>query len=45
MSATTIEQIDIYDPDRYVAAAPHDVFERLRREQPVYRQEMPDGTW
>ena len=45
MSATTIEQIDIYDPDRYVAAAPHDVFERLRREQPVYRQKMPDGTW
>ena len=45
MSASTMENIDIYDPDAYVAAPPHAVFERLRREQPVFRQEMPDGTW
>jgi cytochrome P450 len=38
------EQIDLYDPSGYVAAAPHEVFARLRREQPVFRQEMPDGT-
>ncbi|MDH3707277.1 MAG: cytochrome P450 [Acidimicrobiia bacterium] len=37
--------VDIYTPDLYVEAPPHEVFERLRREQPVYRQEMPDGTW
>lgn len=36
--------IDIYDPDGYVAAAPHEVFAYLRREHPVWRQEMPDGT-
>ena len=36
--------IDIYDPDGYVDAPPHAVFEQLRRDQPVYRQPMPDGT-
>jgi cytochrome P450 len=42
---TDLRDIDIYSPDRYVAGPPHEVFERLRREQPVFRQEMPDGTW
>jgi cytochrome P450 len=41
---TTIDHIDIYDPAGYVAAPPHEIFERLRHEQPVYRQPMPDGT-
>jgi cytochrome P450 len=36
--------LDIYDPDGYVDAPPHEAFEALRREQPVYRQPMPDGT-
>ena len=31
--------------ERYVAGAQHAVFARLRRESPVYRQEMPDGTF
>ncbi|HEY2812774.1 MAG TPA: cytochrome P450 [Acidimicrobiales bacterium] len=35
---------DLYDPDGYVDGPPHEVFARLRREQPVYRQTMPDGT-
>jgi len=35
---------DIYDPDRYAAGPPHAEFERLRREDPVHRQVMPDGT-
>ncbi|MBM3658941.1 MAG: cytochrome P450 [Actinobacteria bacterium] len=39
------QTIDIYDPDGYVAAAPHEVFAYLRREHPVFRQEMPDGTF
>jgi len=41
---TLTDEIDLYDPDGYVAAAPHDTFARLRREQPVFRQEMPDGS-
>ncbi|MGZ4758180.1 MAG: cytochrome P450 [Acidimicrobiales bacterium] len=36
--------IDLYDPDGYVAGPPHDTFTRLRREQPVWWQDMPDGT-
>jgi cholest-4-en-3-one 26-monooxygenase len=35
---------NIYEPDGYVDGPPHEVFELLRREQPVYRQPMPDGT-
>jgi cytochrome P450 len=42
--AMTLESIDLYDPDGYVDAAPHDAFEYLRREHPVYWQDMPDGT-
>jgi cytochrome P450 len=36
--------IDLYDPDTYVAAPPHAEFERLRAEDPVHWQAMPDGT-
>jgi cytochrome P450 len=36
--------IDLYDPDGYVDGPPHELFEMLRREQPVFRQPMPDGT-
>jgi cytochrome P450 len=40
-------KIDLYDPDGYVAAPPHEVFAELRRTQPVYFQEMPTepGYW
>jgi cytochrome P450 len=44
MTAVDMERIDIYGPDQYVAAPPHEVFEHLRRTQPVYWQKMPDGT-
>jgi cytochrome P450 len=44
MAAVDLDHIDIYEPDRYVTGPPHDVFEHLRRTQPVYWQEMPDGT-
>jgi cytochrome P450 len=39
--------INIYDPDTYVAGPPHETFARLRREQPVYFQEMTGepGYW
>ncbi len=37
-------RIDIYDPDLYVDGPPHEVFEHLRRTDPVHWQPMPDGT-
>jgi cytochrome P450 len=40
-----LDEIDLYDPHGYEAAAPYETFARLRREQPVFRQEMPDGTF
>ena len=42
--AMTLESIDIYEPDGYVDAPPHEVFAYLRREHPVFWQDMPDGT-
>jgi len=44
MATIDTETIDIFDPDVYVAAPPHEVFEYLRREHPVFWQPMPDGT-
>ncbi len=38
------DEIDLYDPDGYVAGPPHEVFERLRAEEPVHWQPMPEGT-
>jgi cytochrome P450 len=40
----TVEHIDLYSPDGYVAGPPHEALEHLRRTQPVFRQPMPDGT-
>jgi cytochrome P450 len=39
-----LSAVDLYDPDGYVAGPPHEVFARLRREHPVWWQDMPDGT-
>ena len=38
---------DLYDPDGYVAGPPHELFARLRREQPVVWQDIADepGYW
>jgi cytochrome P450 len=36
--------VDLYDPDGYVDGPPHAILERLRREDPVHWQDMPDGT-
>ncbi len=38
---------DFYDPDTYVAGPPHELFARLRREQPVVWQDIPGepGYW
>jgi cytochrome P450 len=43
--AFTLDQINVYSPDVYVDAPPHEAFAFLRRECPVFRQSMPDGTW
>ena len=39
--------VDIYDPDAYVDAVPHEVFEQLRRTDPVHWQDIPGqaGYW
>jgi cytochrome P450 len=38
------EQIDLVDPDNYVAGVPFDRFDRLRRETPVSWHEEPSGN-
>jgi len=35
--------VDVYDPELYLAGVPHETFARLRREQPVFWQELPRG--
>jgi cytochrome P450 len=42
---SVVEPVDLYDPDGYVAGPPHEALERLRLEDPVHRQDMPDGTF
>jgi cytochrome P450 len=44
VTAPDLDTIDLFDPDQYVAGPPHDSFAYLRRERPVFRQAMPDGT-
>jgi cholest-4-en-3-one 26-monooxygenase len=41
---TTAIDPQLYNPDTFVAAVPHDIFARLRREAPVFKQECADGT-
>jgi len=43
-SSTDVSSIDLYDPDGYVAGPPHAALARLRRDDPVHWQDMPDGT-
>lgn len=41
------DPVDIYSPDAYIDAPPHELFTRLRREQPVCWQDVPGeaGYW
>jgi len=41
---TDLVDVDLYSPDTYVESPPHAAFERLRAEDPVHWQPMPDGT-
>lgn len=38
-----LSDVDIYNPDNYVASVPHDQFKLLRDEAPVYWHAHPDG--
>jgi cholest-4-en-3-one 26-monooxygenase len=40
---TTTEAIDLFDPDVYAQAMPHEAYTRLRRESPVFFHPEPDG--
>ena len=40
-----LADVDIYDPDNYVAGVPHEMFATLRRDAPVYRHPHPDGSF
>ncbi|MGH9025784.1 MAG: cytochrome P450 [Acidimicrobiia bacterium] len=44
MAGAGTDTIDIYSPDIYVDGPPHEVFEHLRRTDPVHWQDIPDGT-
>jgi cytochrome P450 len=37
------QAVDPYDPDQYVEGVPHALLRRLRREAPVFWQELPEG--
>ena len=38
-----LRDIDLLDRDVFTERVPHDWFERLRREAPIYRHPEPDG--
>lgn len=40
---TTTDRVDLFSPDTYAQAMPHDDFARLRREEPVSWQDEPGG--
>jgi cytochrome P450 len=42
-AGSDIADIDIYENDQYATAVPHDKITRLRREDPVHWQDLPDG--
>jgi cholest-4-en-3-one 26-monooxygenase len=39
-----LDDVDLYDPDSYVASVPHEMFATLRREAPVFWHEKPEDT-
>jgi cholest-4-en-3-one 26-monooxygenase len=38
-----LTDVDVYDPENFVAAVPHEMFATLRREAPVFAHPKPDG--
>ena len=43
MTTTTLDNIDIYNPDNYIDAVPHQQFKYLRDNAPVFWHSHPDG--
>jgi cytochrome P450 len=43
MTTTTLDTIDIYNPDNYSDAVPHQQFKYLRENAPVFWHSHPDG--
>ena len=44
MSAvTSLDQVDLFDPEVFTRGVPFDMFAVLRREAPVYRHPQPSG--
>ncbi len=39
-----LAEVDLLDPDLYRSGVPHELFARLRREAPVHRHPLPDGS-
>ncbi len=44
MTTVELADVDLYSPDSFVDAVPHEMFATLRREAPVYWHPRPDGT-
>ena len=42
MSATAAMDIDVLSNAAYAEGVPHDLLDQLRREHPVYFQQIPD---
>ncbi len=44
---TTTAPVDLYAPETYLEAPPHELFAELRRTNPVYWQDIPGepGYW
>jgi cytochrome P450 len=42
--AAPLAEIDLYDPQRYVAVDQHAAWHRLRRDAPLWHQQTPDGV-
>jgi linalool 8-monooxygenase len=38
-----LDQVDLKNPDLYVSSVPHEIFTRLRREDPVHWNPESDG--
>src|SRR5688572_12623591 len=43
MTTVELADVDLYSPDSFVDAVPHEMFATLRREAPVYWHPRPDG--
>ncbi|MBC8291821.1 MAG: cytochrome P450, partial [Proteobacteria bacterium] len=38
-----LSDVDLYNPDNFLAGQPHEAYDLLRREAPVFWHDEPDG--